>query len=68
MVIVLGGYGLTDMCVPPHYIYVGREKVHTEGTYKAQVVVHGSQVVHNHALILFFLATPGAEGVTTSLT
>ena len=54
------------MHVPPHGICAGPEKVHAGGTYQAQEVVHGLQVVHNCALILSFLSTPGA-GVTASL-
>ena len=68
MVIIPGGYGRTDVCMLPHGVHIGREKVWTEGTYQVHVVVHGLEVVYNHALILPFLSTPGAEGVTASPT
>ena len=61
MVIILSGHGLTDVHMPPYGICGGREKVQTEGTYQAQMVVHSLQVVYNHALILPFLSAPGAE-------
>ena len=57
MVIILGGYGLTDVHMPPHSVHAGREKVQTEGTYQAQVVVHSLQVIYNCVLILPFLST-----------
>ena len=50
----------------PHGVHAGSKKVHAEGTYQAQMIVHGPQVVYDHAFILAFLSTPGAKGVATS--
>ena len=46
----------------PHGVCTSWEEVHAEGTYQAQMIVHGSQLVNDHALILTLLSTPAAEG------
>ena len=57
--------GLTDVQVYCLMASMLVEKKSTQGTYQAQMIVCGSQVVHDCALILPLLSAPVAEGVTT---
>ena len=68
-VIVLGsGDGLAyGVCCLMASVLVEKKSMQ-RGTYQAQVIMHSSQVVHDHALIWPLLSTPGAEGTATSLT
>ena len=59
-------HGFATMGMAAHSLCIGGEVVQAVGTNKAKVVVHGSQVIHHHSLILTLFATPGAEGQVAS--
>ena len=58
--------GFPNMGMAMHGLCIGGEVVQAVGTDEAKVVVHSSQVIHHHSLILALFVVPGTEGQATS--